>query len=540
MKSSKSATTVDPTFTQLRGGVTLGDLKNGLPCVIRRASDGKDVSLTLTPEQNQGLATVGIGGPRSLTLAEGAPAYPGSPAAEAKLIDPPAHSVTAEEAKLQGDDEIVRVGDVAVADFRAFAAEVARHPGEPLRITVKRPIKTNSDGVPESAASRPSEWTFEIPVLMRRSFGLVMKMGPITAVQIGSPAAAAGLKKDDVITAVDGKSLSAADAGESGWNPDTLPELMRQAAAAGKTVVLTVLRAQRTSENSASPSDDNREKLEITVTPRVPDAYHSAPSTIDRTPMVVPALGITYRVENEVAAVIPGGPAASTGIQAGDTIVTAKFAVPKEDAELFSTETVKLSDSDPNYPSVIEALQRLPAGTSIVFTVQTENERHDEKLTPVAVDNLFVSDRGFALQPIERIRKATNLGQQLRYGWDETAEALTMVFRFIQKVGTGQVPTSAFGGPITIATAAGYAAYQGLPQLLVFLTMLSANLAVINFLPIPLLDGGHMVFLAWEGLRRRPASEKFVVALHTVGFVFIISLMLYVIALDLHLIPRNL
>ena len=154
---------------------------------------------------------------------------------------------------MQGGDEIVRVGDVAVADFRAFAAEVARHPGEPLRITVKRPIKTNSDGVPESAASRPSEWTFEIPVLMRRSFGLVMKMGPITAVQIGSPAAAAGLKKDDVITAVDGKSLSAADAGESGWNPDTLPELMRQAAAAGKTVVLTVLRAQRTSENSACP-----------------------------------------------------------------------------------------------------------------------------------------------------------------------------------------------------------------------------------------------------------------------------------------------
>ena len=114
-----------------------------------------------------------------------------------------------------------------------------------------------------------------------------------------------------------------------------------------------------------------------------------------------------------------------------------------------------------------------------------------------------------------------------------------MVFRFITKIGT-QVPLTALGGPITIATAAGYSAYEGLPKLLVFLTMLSANLAVINFLPIPLLDGGHMVFLAWEGLRGRPASEKFVVALHTVGFVFIISLMLFVIALDLHLIPRNL
>ena len=50
-----------------------------------------------------------------------------------------------------------------------------------------------------------------------------------------------------------------------------------------------------------------------------------------------------------------------------------------------------------------------------------------------------------------------------------------------------------------------------------FLTMLSANLAVINFLPIPLLDGGHMVFLLWEGIRGKPAGEKFVVAMHTVG-----------------------
>jgi regulator of sigma E protease len=65
-------------------------------------------------------------------------------------------------------------------------------------------------------------------------------------------------------------------------------------------------------------------------------------------------------------------------------------------------------------------------------------------------------------------------------------------------------------------------------------------LAVINFLPIPLLDGGHMVFLAWEGLRGRPASEKLVVALHTVGFGFIISLMAFVLMLDLGWIDRGL
>jgi regulator of sigma E protease len=543
--------TLDPTFNQLRGGVTLGDLKNGLPCVIRRASDGKDVSITLTPEQTHGLATVGIVSPRSLTLADGAPAFPGSPAAEAKLVDSPAASVDADAAKLQGGDQIVRVGDVDVSDYRGFAIEIARHPDKPLRVSVKRFAKRASDEPAPAGANdakrESKEFTFELPAQTRRSCGLVMKMGPITAIQTGSPAAATGLKAGDVIAAVDGQSLASAEAGKSAWNAATLPELIRQAAVAGKTVTLSILRPHASDKSAAAAkangssqsSDQEPERLEIAVTPRVPNLFHSVLPPIDRTPMVVPALGITYRIENEVVAIVPGGPAAATGIEAGDTITSAKFVSPKDTADT-TAEPVKLSDSEPNWPMMIEALQLMPADTSVEFTVKTGEEQHQEKVTPVPVDNLFVSDRGFVLQPIERIRKAETLAQQIRYGWDETSDALTMVFRFLQKVGTGQVPATAFGGPITIATAAGYAAYQGLPQLLVFLTMLSANLAVINFLPIPLLDGGHIVFLAWEGLRGRPASEKFVVALHTVGFVFIISLMLFVIALDLHLIHRNL
>ena len=105
--------------------------------------------------------------------------------------------------------------------------------------------------------------------------------------------------------------------------------------------------------------------------------------------------------------------------------------------------------------------------------------------------------------------RPTRLPSKCSYGWDETVDALTMVFRFLQKLG-GQVPLKMLGGPGTIAVAAGDAASQGLSSLLIFLTMLSANLAVINFLPIPLLDGGHMVFLAYEGIRGRPANEKVV------------------------------
>ena len=70
-----------------------------------------------------------------------------------------------------------------------------------------------------------------------------------------------------------------------------------------------------------------------------------------------------------------------------------------------------------------------------------------------------------------------------------------LVYRFLQKLGT-QVPVTALGGPETIAKAAFYSASEGTAALLVFLTMLSANLAVVNFLPIPILDGGDLVFLA--------------------------------------------
>jgi regulator of sigma E protease len=519
---------VNPTFSQLKSGVTLGDLKNGLPCVIRRAADGKDEALTLKPEQGHGLATIGVVMPRSLTLSDGLAALPGSPAAEAKQIDPAPSSSDEAMAKLQGGDQIVRVGDVAVGDYRAFAAEVARRPTEPLRITVKRTAKSAEDDgdLKAKAPIEAQELTFEVPTRTRRSFGLVMTMGPITAVQVGSPAAAAGLKVGDTIVAVDGHSVADADAGKTGYDPDALAERIRQIAAAGRTVELTISRP--------GAGDADAERSEIVATPRVPSEFYTALPPIPGAPRVVPALGISYSIGNKIAAVVPGGPAASVGIEAGDTITAAKYVLPKDVADIAGNEAIKLSDTEPNWPMLSEAMQLLPAGTAVDFTVLSDNEAHQEKLTPVSDDGLYVTDRGFNFQPIERTRKATTLGQQLYYGWDETSDALTMVYRFLQKLGTGQIPATLIGGPLTIAGAAGQAASVGLSTLLIFLTMLSANLAVINFLPIPLLDGGHMVFLLYEGLRRRPASEKFVVALHTAGFMFLVSLMLFALVMDVH------
>ena len=99
---------------------------------------------------------------------------------------------------------------------------------------------------------------------------------------------------------------------------------------------------------------------------------------------------------------------------------------------------------------------------------------------------------------------------------------------------TGQeIPITALAGPGRIFQFAWLSASQGISKFLIFLTLISANLAVINFLPIPVLDGGHFVFLLYEGVRRKPADERIQLALSYLGLLLILTLMLWVIGLDI-------
>jgi regulator of sigma E protease len=544
----------NPTFIQLKSGVTLGDLEKGIEIRVRKAATGEVVTIPLKPRQSAGrLATIGIGLPWSLTLTGKPPVIDDSPAARAKLIAPADGKIKPDEAKLMDGDEIVRVADVVVKAYPEFSALLAQQPDKPLQVTVRREVKKEGaaagDKKPET-----QELTFEIPPQRLNRFNFSMKMGPITTVRVGSPAAEAGIAAGDLIEAVDGKKLGEGAIGTERWDAETLPDYLRRAAAAGREVELTVLR--RT-------IDGEDRETKVRLKPELPTMMNMVfPARSPGTPMAAHEIGISYQIQNQVAAVTPNSPAAAAKIATGDKVLRAKVTFPKDkDGNTPDPITVKFVPDEPglfgrvwqavfgggpttreylDWPRLIDALQFIPAGTEVELTFQRgDADPFDVMLSPVAAEDAFVATRGFWFKPVEQIRTASSFGEQIRYGWDETTEALSMVFKFLKKIGT-QVPISALGGPVTIAKAAGYSAAEGVSSLLIFLTMLSANLAVLNLLPIPLLDGGHLVFLAYEGVRGRPANEKFVVALHTAGFVFIVSLMLYVLALDLSIIPRNL
>jgi regulator of sigma E protease len=106
------------------------------------------------------------------------------------------------------------------------------------------------------------------------------------------------------------------------------------------------------------------------------------------------------------------------------------------------------------------------------------------------------------------------------------------VVKFLRKLVTGQISVTNVGGPAMIFMVAGNEAKEGIPRLLLFLTLLSANLAIINFLPIPVLDGGHMLFLLYEGIVGKPVNEVWAMRLTVAGLVFILGLMALVLTLD--------
>jgi regulator of sigma E protease len=86
---------------------------------------------------------------------------------------------------------------------------------------------------------------------------------------------------------------------------------------------------------------------------------------------------------------------------------------------------------------------------------------------------------------------------------------------------------------VGIAVVAGDVAEQGLTPFLQFIAMLSVNLAVINFLPIPALDGGRAIFLIVEGIRRKPISRSVEIGIHNIAFLLLLVLMALITARDI-------
>jgi regulator of sigma E protease len=113
----------------------------------------------------------------------------------------------------------------------------------------------------------------------------------------------------------------------------------------------------------------------------------------------------------------------------------------------------------------------------------------------------------------------------LGYAWDETKKASLLIVQSVEKLLTGAVGTDKLGGVITIVDITAQASHQGMLALLFFTALISVNLGVLNLLPIPALDGGHIMFNLYEMLRGKEPSEKVIYYMTVTGWVILGGLM---------------
>jgi regulator of sigma E protease len=455
--------------------------------------------ITISPVHgDDNIARMGIGPSSELQIHKKYPAFPESPAADAGV---------------QAGDRLVAVrvagsqaSPVPLENYAQLQEILVRLADKPLEFTIERQ-QGEAASQPVEEKPTPIRTTLIVQPRPLRRLGLVMKFGKITAVQPDSPAAKAGLAPDDEIVQIvdnaSGKPLTR--------DPLKLPEQLRQLA--GKSVAMIVRR------------DGKDVKSEATLR----EPRWSEESLSPKDPVSAPALGIAYAVLNEVVGVEPNSPAAESGLKPGDKLTAIKLVQPSVSGfDLVQTEPIVLADKMLNFPYAAASLQHALPGVKVQLSV--EGKAEPVELTPDDEPNLFSPKRGFQLEGMVRIEQAESLGDALRLAGRETKESLMLVVTFLQRIrDLGQHA----GGPITIATFAWATAQSGFSTFLIFLAMLSANLAVINILPIPVLDGGHLVLLTYEGIRRKPPSEKFVIGLNLFGFILILTVMVLVTYLDI-------
>jgi len=490
----------EPGFVHLRYDVSLGDLENGINLVVHRAASDTEEQLVLKPRKSTGMAQIGVSPPLSTKVAD------------QKRFDH--FSNTRVLPPLEPGDEILALGGQKVTTHGEIAAYLVAHPSEPIELLVRRPMQDDEDAIEEVGVT--------LDPLPARQMGLVMTMGSIASVQKNSPAEAAGLNAGDQIVAIDGQTIGTDQSGEPSLDPGTLNGLFGPATT---SVTLSVRRAD---------SDPNAELEQVTLTPRA--VTWPEESRFPGSPMSIPALGIAYQIQPVVGAVVTGGPSATAGIKPRDRITSVTLIVPDEDGgEPKHEKPIKLDEDNANWPLVLSLVGEMKAGVKVLFKIQRGKEEIEATISPEPAEDVYVVDRnlGLVLRAFEREREVHSFSEQVAYGWDRTVYSLTTVVRILQKLMSSQVPANQLGGPLMILTASYSIASSGLPAFLLFLTLLSANLAVLNFLPIPVLDGGHMVFLAWEGITGKPAPEKLVMTLHLIGFALLLGLMIFVTRNDI-------
>jgi len=231
--------------------------------------------------------------------------------------------------------------------------------------------------------------------------------------------------------------------------------------------------------------------------------------------------GLSYWIDAEVGFLNPGSPAERSGLEVGDRISVADGVVISNWWDL-----VDVIEARPDIPMEL-TLER--EGRSLTLSVTPEATQEED---PVTGETVTVGKVGIGVADGELVYRDVSLAQALQLGYAETVGMTGLLLDFLGGLVTGRESPREVGSILTIGSIAGQAAELGLETFLRFMALLSVNLAVLNLLPIPILDGGHLVFLGIEAVRGKALSLQQRLKWSQLGFVILMGIMIWALSND--------
>ena len=208
------------------------------------------------------------------------------------------------------------------------------------------------------------------------------------------------------------------------------------------------------------------------------------------------ALGIkpmSGKVQMKISKIVDNSPAHKAGLQIGDIIHQSDSG----------------DESEPDWSRFVKEVQK---GDVLALKIERNAQFFDLSLKPERnEDGKWFVGIAPTFEPIAekyRTELKYDMLEALQKGVEKTAQLAWLTIKVIGKLLTGDLSLTNLSGPISIAKGAGASSEIGLVYYLGFLALISVNLGIMNLFPLPVLDGGHLVFLAAEGLMRKPVSER--------------------------------
>ena len=219
-------------------------------------------------------------------------------------------------------------------------------------------------------------------------------------------------------------------------------------------------------------------------------------------------------VEMKISKLIENSPAQKAGLQIGDRVFT--------------------SEGEPiEWETFVTNIQK---GDVLKLVIEREGQTFPLELKPELndKDKWFVGIAPTFHEVAEKYRTELkyDMLEALQKGVEKTFQLVWVTVKVIGKLLTGDLSLTNLSGPISIAKGAGVSSQIGLVYYLSFMALISVNLGIMNLFPLPVLDGGHLVFLAAEGIMRKPLSEKIQEVSYRIGATLLLMLTLFALFND--------